>query len=314
MPLPPQTPPVPKPVAERSAAPPVYKPGQTGNSGAQQIQRKVRLETRTAPPVYRPQALPAQAKATTLSVPPIYKPGQIKDLSAQLKPAGTFQLERRPAPAVYLPKQIQAEIQPKLINSLRVATTISRAKTNESNHHAASMPAGVVQRACLFSCCPWSSSKKTTSQTEGELEQLVPRSHSFEEKTIFLAEGKDRILKTGDKVSNSGVTSCGLVLAFGSDGILAYHWPFMSVQNLGHFRGLLSKIGTLNKIEIYTNKIPSSHKADYQLTLRNLRLHCTKKTRHYIYGKELVGDVTVILKDDGVESCDPPVTDELPPD
>lgn len=291
-------------------APQVYKPTSQKAAG---------------PPVYRPQQI--------AGVPSVHRPQH--NTAAQLKPANNFRLETRPAPPVYRPQQAQSRVQPKSANNFRVekrpppkvpmptsAGPVERLGIQARLRVPAVTPrtgvagyqrADVLQRSCWPWCCPWGS---RSAQTREEQEELVPKAQPLEDdKPILLGEGQSRMVKPGDKVLNHGVTSCGLVLAFGSDGILAYHWPFMSLDYLDRFKSLVVEVGTLKKIEIYTNPFPSQEsRSKYQLTLRNICYNHTRKTRHYIYGTQLKGDVTVTLKADGVEHCEPAVTDELFPD
>ena len=80
--LPPKTPPVYKPVPQRLAAPPVYRP----NTPSTQLKpaHHFKLETRPAPPVYRPQQV---------------QPG------IQPIPSNKFRLETRPTAPAYRPQQ-----------------------------------------------------------------------------------------------------------------------------------------------------------------------------------------------------------------
>jgi hypothetical protein len=337
---------------EKRPAPPVYRPQPTSPSGSPAFGRGDPVRTTISTSGIQRALIPANKNVTRqfgplplrLAAPPIYRPNQVSAPSAQLKPANNFRLETRPAPPVYRPEQVQSGVQPKLANGFRVKkrpmpevprpTTsapvdrfgiqarsmapaiTSKSTTARGQRLAAPVPVTVLQRSCcLSSCWPWGSSNRATPQTAEEQEELVPKAQPLEDdKPIPLDEGKSQMVKPGDKVLNRGVTSCGLVLAFGSEGILAYHWPFMSLEHRDHFSRLLEGVGTLNKIEIYTNPIPLTSKSQYQQTLRYIRYNYTKRTRHYIYGTELKGDVTVTLKADGVERCNPPVTDELPPE
>lgn len=333
--VPPKAPPVYKPVPPRLAASRVHRPSQ---APIRQLKpaNNFRLETRPAPPVYRPQPVVTQPRAAHRGGSSTHcaGPATVSHVQSgvQPKPVNNFRLETRPAPPVYLPEEIQSGVQPKAANNFRVekspapkvpmptsAVSVERlgiqtrrmtSAVTSGTGIAGSQRAGVLQRSCWPWCCP--SSDKQTAEEERE---LVPKAQQFEDNSpILLQEGQSRMVEAGDKVRNHGVTSCGLVLAFGSEGILAYHWPFMSLDHSAHFSKLVEKVGTLKKIEIYTNPMPSSEsKSKYQLTLRNIRYNYTKKTRHYIYGTELKGDVTVTLNADGVERCEPAVTDELLP-
>lgn len=84
MSLPPKAPPVYKPTPLRLAAPPAYRPNQVNHAEAQlKPANNFRLETRPAPPAYRPYIR----------------------LGVQPKTAKSFALETRPAPKPYQPYQ-----------------------------------------------------------------------------------------------------------------------------------------------------------------------------------------------------------------
>jgi len=80
---------------------------------ASQGQFRGRLETRPAPPVYRPQQVgrpavqqkpTAQFRIETRVAPPVYRPQQAGRPAVQQKPAAQSRIETRVAPPVYRPK------------------------------------------------------------------------------------------------------------------------------------------------------------------------------------------------------------------
>jgi ribosomal protein S18 acetylase RimI-like enzyme len=104
------------------------------------IQRKtppnnLKLETRSAPPVYSPaqgvrqtlQQKPANNfKVESRPAPPVYSPAQGVRQTLQPKPANNFKVESRPAPPVYRPTQSGASTtQAKSPDTLPKATAVS---------------------------------------------------------------------------------------------------------------------------------------------------------------------------------------------
>lgn len=55
-----------------------------------------------------------------MAAPPVYRPQQASRTNVQLKPAGNFRTETRPAPQVYRSKQFQTGLQPKLQGNFRI--------------------------------------------------------------------------------------------------------------------------------------------------------------------------------------------------
>jgi hypothetical protein len=84
------------------------------------------------------------------------------------------------------------------------------------------------------------------------------------------------VFQEGDSVANIGTTACGLVLGFGTDGVAAYHWPFMTPKDdyLSVFQGYVTQAGRVSHIEIYVNQIPDSQRQDYEQTASLLKSTC----------------------------------------
>ena len=162
MSVPPKAPPVYKPTPLSMAAPPVYqkreqvtgyrgqqkppsyRPNQVQPAGVQMKSAKsFRLETRPAPPVYRPQQgqVGVQPKAAwsfkleTRPAPPVYRPNQANGPGAQLKQTNNCRLETRLASPVHPlaqargsifsvvrpPSAVSPELQPRLQYALGVS-------------------------------------------------------------------------------------------------------------------------------------------------------------------------------------------------
>src|SRR5579872_1036724 len=131
-----------------------------------------------------------------------------------------------------------------------------------------------------------------------------PYNHNIEVFMILLDQGQGQVVAFGTEVWNTGVTSCGLVLAFGKDNVAAYHWPFMSDEHQYYqaFQELVDGIGETVKIEIYTNPVPSGSKSIYDATTRTIHKKYSVHTIHYIYGNSLRGDdVRVTLDQQGTQ-------------
>ena len=115
---------------------------------------------------------------------------------------------------------------------------------------------------------------------------------------VFLQEGNGQVVQVGEEVWNLGVTSCGLVLGFGSIGVAAYHWPFMTDKDgyFQTFRRLVDQVGVLDRIEIYTNPMPGGSTESYEATTRKIRKQFGVHTIHYIYGNSIRGvDVSLTV-------------------
>lgn len=96
---PPKAPPVYKPVPPRLAAPPVYRPNQVSAPSAQlKPANSFRLETRPAPPVYRPQL--GGSTATAKVKPPISVPPT--PLVPKHSVCTSIAIVQKPAPAIPL--------------------------------------------------------------------------------------------------------------------------------------------------------------------------------------------------------------------
>lgn len=142
MSIPPKAPPVYKPAATGVAAPSVYRPNQVNPPGVQlKSAKSFRLETRPAPPVYRPQqgdkptgqqlASGVQRKSAisskleTRPAPPIYRPQVTNSPGVQTKSANHFKSENCPAPLVYHRWQRQTDLQPKADGRLPIENRIA---------------------------------------------------------------------------------------------------------------------------------------------------------------------------------------------
>lgn len=300
--IPPKAPPVYKPSAPAITAPPAYKPQQANNRGVQlKPANHFRMETRPAPPVYqsREEVTGNRGQEKLL----VYRPNQVNAPSAQLKPANNFRVETRPAPPVYRPRvTTTAQQHP---NGMREPQKVKHEPV------ASPMPGSVLQRAkkCLelLSCCikpqPEEDSNKLVSSSESESEKPEESVKPITKgKHFVLSQDMGVIAQAGDKVSNVGISGCGLVLGFGSKGIAAFHWPGMASGHLGTFMGYTSKVGELERIEIYTSPIPEQSTDSYKKTAREIYDAYEVTTVHYEYGTDVRGEeLDVILKVDGAE-------------
>jgi hypothetical protein len=164
--------------------------------------------------------------------------------------------------------------------------------------------AGVLQPSFwswLTSCWPCCRSDTTVSDRPTDKTPLVlgslnrdleiePVSSSTGKtgELVSLEEGHSKLVNIGDTVHNAGTTSCGLVPVFGSRGVAAYHWPFMtnSSEHFSKFAAVVSKAGRLTKIEIYTAPIPLKSQSEYGATTRAIHAKYTVPTTHRIYGTD----------------------------
>lgn len=308
---------VPQAVA-RPAPPPAYRPQQSAA-----LPRRVPAFS-PAPPVYRPQPLVSQPRlkiaaqaATRPAPPPAYHPRQ---MSAQARMGAPIQLSSLPNRSLPVSTAVPHDRRvPGLIHSTQPAM-------------GARVP-GVIQQCCLtdalkscWSSMPCVKGSSTVVPDEDQVE-LVPKEQtksepssikpsSFKGKTLTLSQENTGIAQAGDRISNISVTSCGLVLGFGSEGIAAFHWPFMTDSSKYHliFSSLIGRIGTLKKIAVYTSPTVQSSLDDYKKTTQSIYAKHEVPTTHYLYGNNLRGeDVTVILNEtgDGVDSSIPAVTSTL---
>lgn len=110
-------------------------------------------------------------------------------------------------------------------------------------------------------------------------------------KRHFIGQGLTAFGKPGDEVQNMGTTSCGLVIAFGSDQIGMYHWPFMtnSSEYRGAFAEVVNQVGQLNRIEIITNDYHERSREDYFNTVRWIRGNFGVTTVYYVHPNEFRG-------------------------
>lgn len=324
--IPPKAPPVYKPTSPRLAAPSAYRPNQINGPSAQlKAANNFKLETRPAPPVYRPQQ------------------GQS---GLQPKPSASFRVETRPAPPAYKAQEVTPVLQSKTLSGLRATLPNIRTGNNAqtqippavyrppmaaiSSQHPNRLPDGKHAKSCavldtktltstvptrrisgavqrcglleLFSRC-WN----PRQNDEGSDQEIINESLDEIEvqpkgRFIQLMQGMSDIAHAGDEVLNSGITGCGLVLGFGSKGIAAYHWPGMAPGYLNTFAGLTREVGELTKIEIYTSPIPKKSESSYAKTAQAIYDSYDVNTVHYTYGDDEGGeDFRVKLRDDGIE-------------
>ena len=150
-----------------------------------------------------------------------------------------------------------------------------------------------------------SESGRETSSSDENLSVSKSANHS-------LIQGFGVVASTGDRVSNIGISGCGLVLGFGAKGIAAYHWPGMADSLTYHnaFAGYTSQVGALSKIEIYTSPAPDKKSEGlYATTAKAIAERYEVSTVHYFYGNNTEGDDLYIkLKSDGLEWAIPAVT------
>ena len=127
-----------------------------------------------------------------------------------------------------------------------------------------------------------------------------------------LDENQRAVVAYGEQVWNVNVTSCGLVLGYGPNGVAAYHWPFMSdiSEYFQIFQALVNQLdGGITRIEIYTNPIPGGSKLHYETTTRKIRDEFKVPTIHYIYGTSIRGvGVSVTVTRQGGADVSPVVT------
>lgn len=281
----------------------------------------------TWPPVYKP-VQPKMAAAWQLKPA---QPGQTPASSTsahaarspvtQIKGAAGYGQNRnsRISPPVYKPKSMSTA-QPHTGAMIPGGTKRPLTPPLLTTAVATSRSGSVLQRSLwdCFGCCPGTSKKEKDST---ELVQAPLLESEKTERTGLLAkeepkgnkysfrEGKGGLVAPGDTVDGYDITSCGMVIGYGSEGIAVYHWPFMtdSTENRGEFAKWVGKAGELKRIEVYTNSIPRGEEEHYTHTSDVISILHKKKTVHYVTAN-LRGNITVSLTENGAASVQPSVT------
>lgn len=149
---------------------------------------------------------------------------------------------------------------------------------------------GVAQLSCLWN-------RGGRKPNKGPNYQDLERGEEAQERrpriaTHLITQGGTKMVNIGDRVQNAGTTSCGLVIAFGSDGVGCFHWPFMTDSSGYHgtFNEVVGNVGTLQRVIIVTNDFPKpAARAHYVNTARSIRdRHGT--TDYFVIQGQIVGD------------------------
>lgn len=279
---------------EHQTWPPVYRPLPQNAAGSAPLNVTQRKQSLIASPVGTRRIQPPVAQARSAGNPgqrqdsriwpPVYKPKSMSTAQPQTH-------------AMMTPGRTKRPLTPPLLTTA-VATSRS---------------SPVLQRSIwdCFGCCPGTSKKEKDST---ELVQAPLLESEKTERTGLLAkeeptgnkysfrEGKGGLVAPGDTVDGYDITSCGMVIGYGSEGIAVYHWPFMtnSTENHEKFNSLVAQIGTLKKIEVYTNKVPEAHEKDYEYSTEVIQLKHRKRTVHYVTDS-FSGNVWLLLGENGAK-------------
>ena len=126
--------------------------------------------------------------------------------------------------------------------------------------------------------------------------------------THSLAEGQTTLANIGDRIFCAGTTSCGLVVAYGENNMVAgFHWPFMSDKREHHatFKEIVGRLQSNVKfIQVVTNDFPNAEQAaTYKAAVVKLKEIWKVPTTYYINkGQVRGGDPFVELQQNGVKS------------
>lgn len=156
--------------------------------------------------------------------------------------------------------------------------------------HIAQRTGSVAQLSCLWSR-GGGSGNRNYEQLQQESSQVQITIPIREPKKHYISQGSSVIAQEGDYVQNMGTTSCGLVIAFGTDGIVCYHWPFMTNSRDYHetFNEVARQVGDLRRIEIITNDYVESSRNSYLTTVRAIRDAHGVTTVYYVHPGEIRG-------------------------
>ena len=133
---------------------------------------------------------------------------------------------------------------------------------NEAIQKAGSVPikGKVMQRCQFFSNLFRGRPERTRNERTVLLEDVESRMPKPQ--TRMLDQGQGEEVFAGDMVINGEpITTCALVIGYGENGILAYHWPFSEPSHKGSWDKLIERynIGVVHKYEVVNKPYGNTH-------------------------------------------------------
>jgi len=162
------------------------------------------------------------------------------------------------------------ELMPLIVEALTAAIKKERLKQlaagqdekNEAIQKAGSVPikGKVMQRCQFFSNLFRGRPERTRNERTVLLEDVESRMPKPQ--TRMLDQGQGEEVFAGDMVINGEpITTCALVIGYGENGILAYHWPFSEPSHKGSWDKLIERynIGVVHKYEVVNKPYGNTH-------------------------------------------------------